>query len=167
MKNPIVLLGRSISELRTKSSAEQGFTPLSKVKGAVVMLSCSDKEFAGAVSQINSFFSAKGIKVNIYAFSSDKTVSTRPLPNVTYVTPNAVKWYGKVKEYKNSENLFIDLTLGEFYAVRNSAIRSNASFKIGRKQLVKDLYAVEITASENYSAKEVFNTIAGILSSVR
>ncbi len=166
MKNPIVTLGRAISERRSRSTVPTGFTALSKISKAVVFIDACEKSAPECLAAIKSFFEARKMDFEVLAFNLGDNCCLNAEDGATLVLRRKIRWFGKVRLYHNDEQLFIDLTDGSLYPSRNSAVRSKALFKVARWQY-KGIIDLEICGSEGHSQAEVFNTVANIIIKVQ
>lgn len=166
MKNPIVTLGRAISERRSRSTVSTGFTSLSKVRKAVVMMDACEQSAPKCLEIVKEFFAQRGIECEVLALNLGENCFLKPEDGATLVRKRRIRWYGKVRLYQGGEQMFIDLTNGSFYPTLNTAVRSQALFKIARCQY-KGIIDLEICASEGHSQAEVFETVANIITKVQ
>lgn len=166
MKNPLVNLARNISEASGRSGTVPGLVPLSKVQKAVVFVDASKPGFLDLVAAVHKFFDAHKIVVNVFAINLGEQPFTGMEKGFVLVGKKRMSWYGTAKPYLPDEQLFIDLTEGDIYATRNAAIRSVALVKMARRQLPHGEINLEITASEQYSQMQVFDTLCKLLEKI-
>lgn len=166
MKNPLVTLARNISEASGRSGIVPGLVPLSKVQKAVIFVDASKPGFLQLVEAIHKFFDERKIVINIFAMNLGEQPYTGVEKGFLLVGKSRLSWYGTAKPYLPDEQLFIDLTEGNFYATRNAAIRSVALVKMARRQLPHGEINLEITASEQYTQMQVFDTLCCLLQQI-
>ena len=125
------------------SRVKTGFTPLSKVKKAAVLLCADDPDFEAAAIDVVKFFDSYGIAVEIVPVRKGRLIVVR-----------------------RKVELFISLIPENGFKAEYVARRSKALFKIGRYQMRKETFDLVVSDPEGkrYPQREVFKTIANIIS---
>lgn len=167
MKNPLVVLARTVSEASGKSGVSPAFIPLKDIHEAVVFVDASKPGYNELVKAVKSFFSDNRIALRLYAMDINNMAACSEKDGVKLITKPGVHWYGTVKGFLPAgENLFIDLTEGDIYATRNAAIRSVAPLKVSRMSVPHTEINMEICKSAGYTQMQVFDTVCHLLKSI-
>ena len=128
------------------SRVKTGFTPLSKVKKAAVLLCADDPDFEATAIDVVKFFDAHGIAVEI--------VPVRK---------------GRLIVVSRKVELFISLLPENGFKAEYVARRSRALFKIGRYQMRRETFDLVVSDPEGkrFPQREVFSTISKIISQTK
>lgn len=169
--NPLVLLARALSLHKHRSKTPTGFTPLSKLKKAVLLLDADDPSAGECVQTAQKFFSAHQVELLSYAISQEKTHA--PIVGATLLLKRDINWFGRPRKrskrhpgFDYAQDLFINLCSEPLYTAEHCARCCGAHFKISRIQTKDSLYDLQIE-SEGYTAVEVLRQILHILDGVR
>ncbi|MBR6457870.1 MAG: hypothetical protein IKS71_04655 [Bacteroidales bacterium] len=152
------------------SKVPTGFTSLSKVHTAVVFVDADEPGAEQLVSDVSAYFSAKKIRAEIFALTSDRH---RPeIKGAHLMGPRNVSLVGRPRHNKNTpivelnEDLFLNLVKEGSFTAEYCAARSIAIFKIGRASGTKGIYNLFVS-SEGHSATDVFTQVTGVLNTVK
>ncbi|MBO4427843.1 MAG: hypothetical protein J5771_05125 [Bacteroidales bacterium] len=128
------------------SRVKTGFTPLSKVKKAAVLLCGDDPDYQQTADDVQKFFDAYGIAVQIVAVRRGHLIKVR-----------------------RKVDLFISLLPVNGFKAEYVARRSKALFKVGRYQMRKETFDLVVSDPEGrrYPQREVFSTISKIISQTK
>lgn len=128
------------------SRVKTGFTPLSKVKKAAVLLCADDPDFEATAIDVVKFFDRYGIAVEI--------VPVRK---------------GRLIVVSRKVELFISLLPENGFRAEYVARRSRALFKIGRYQMRRETFDLVVSDPEGkrFPQREVFSTISKIISQTK
>lgn len=168
--NPLVSIARFLALGIHKSKVPTGFTPLSKVRVATVMLDAEGKDAQSLVDSVNKYFSGKGIRAEIFALSREKKPAA--LKGAYMLGRRNVNWFGKPRKNKRTprvdlgEQLFINLLPSDNFTSQFCAAASQAVFKIGCASSSKGIYDIFVD-SEGHAPSDIFAQMAGLLDTVK
>lgn len=168
--NPLVSIARFLALRIHRSKVPTGFTPLSKVRVATVLL---DAEWKGAQSLVDSvakYFSGKGIRAEIFALSPAKKPVA--LKGAYMLGRRNVNWFGRPRRNKKTprvdlgEQLFISLLPSDNFTAQFCASSSKALFKIGCASSSKGIYDIFVD-SDIHDPSAIFVQMTGLLDTVK
>ena len=166
----VLRIARALALGIRTSKVPTGLTSLSKVHVAVVFLDADEPGAEQLVSSITQYFSAKKIRVEIFALTS---VKGRPeIKGAHLLGPRNLTYIGRPRHNKRTpivvlgEDLFINLVSEGNFTAEYCAARSNALFKVGRAASAKRIYNLFVS-SDGHGAGDVFTQIAGVLDTVK
>lgn len=133
MIDPISYIARKIRLHKYASTAPTRLLPLSEVHKATVFVDTTDSDSDQAAYVVKKFFGARGISVNV-------------------ICPQ--KWdvsiFGWLKQLDNTNpDMFVCLAHYENFAAEYAARCSNATFKVGRRQLPGDVFDLVLSNPED------------------
>ena len=128
------------------SRVKTGFTPLSKVKKAAVLLCADDPDFEATAIDVVKFFNRHGIAVEIVPVLK-----------------------GRLIVVSRKVELFISLLPENGFKAEYVARRSRALFKIGRYQMRRETFDLVVSDPEGkrFPQRAVFSPISKIISQTK
>lgn len=151
--------------------------PLSRIRTAVAFIDAEDSSWEEGKNALQAFFRVHGIKGEIFFFDLRKIEKGERLitsPN-TMVRRSDLNWLGKPGEDKvrclmeAHPDLLVSLIDSSVFPLTYMAARSDAKFKVGRRQLPGNVFDIVISdpAEKRLSQAEAFAAITDFIGKIQ